>query len=246
MDDTLLDGQRAMRTAWEVTCADMGARLSGDPAAIRDAIRVEAEAFWHDEAAVSQWRLDLDGARAQVIARALASCGLDAGNAAAFSRAYAAVHRENLDTFNDAYETLEALRSAGYRLALLTNGPAAMQRDKVERFGFEPYFETVVIEGEFGNGKPHEKVFRHALDVTGALPADAWHIGDNLYADIGGAQAVGVHAVWIHRDRLELKDGAPAIPDRIIGHLPEIREPLGLKAALREALGIESLGDQPA
>jgi putative hydrolase of the HAD superfamily len=244
MDDTLLDGQAAMRAAWDLTCGDMAARLSGDATAIRAAIRVEADAFWHDEAAMGHWRLDLDGARAIVLGRALDSCGLDSAGAREFSLAYAAAHREHLHTFDDAYDTLDALRSSGLRLALLTNGPAAMQRDKVERFGFEPYFDAVVIEGEFGNGKPHERVFRHALAVTGALPEDAWHIGDNLYADIGGAQAVGVHAVWIHRDRLELKEGGPAIPDRIIGHLPEIREPLGLKAALRQALAVERLSDQ--
>jgi FMN phosphatase YigB (HAD superfamily) len=51
-------------------------------------------------------------------------------------------------------------------------------------------------------------------------------VGDNLYADIGGAQAVGIHGVWIHRDRLELHEGAPAVPDRVIGHLADLREAL--------------------
>jgi putative hydrolase of the HAD superfamily len=103
-----------------------------------------------------------------------------------------------------------------------------MQRWKLNRFGLEPYFDVLVIEGEFGAGKPSPKVFEHALTVVGAGKNEAWHVGDNLYADIAGAQAAGIHATWIHRDRLELGDSPKAIPDRVIAHLPELRAALGL------------------
>jgi putative hydrolase of the HAD superfamily len=60
------------------------------------------------------------------------------------------------------------------------------------------------------------------MATVGTAPEESWHIGDNLYADVGGAQAAGVHAAWIHRDRMELKDDSPHIPDRVFGHLPEL------------------------
>jgi putative hydrolase of the HAD superfamily len=71
-------------------------------------------------------------------------------------------------------------------------------------------------------------VFEHALAVVGAQPHEAWHIGDNLYADIRGAQQAGIHAAWIHRDRLTIGEDAPAKPDRIVGHLDEVRAALGV------------------
>ncbi len=64
---------------------------------------------------------------------------------------------------------------------------------------------------------------------VGAEPHRAWMIGDNLYADIGGAKASGLTATWIHRGRLKLPETPPALPDRSIGHLaPELWEALEL------------------
>ena len=130
--------------------------------------------------------------------------------------------------FEDATATLDCLRSAGIRIGLITNGPAEMQRWKIAQFELEPYFDVVVIEGEFGHGKPSARVFEHALGAVGVAAPDAWHVGDNLYADIGGAKGAGLHAAWIHRDRLELGDAPKAIPDRVFAHLPELCEALGL------------------
>ena len=80
----------------------------------------------------------------------------------------------------------------------------------------------MVIEGVFGKGKPAPEVFTHALTVTGTAPHEAWHVGDNLYADVAGAQKVGIHGVWIHRERLEMKENPAAIPDRVVAHLDEL------------------------
>jgi putative hydrolase of the HAD superfamily len=231
MDDTLLDGVTAMNAAWETVCADAAPGCPCEPAHLRDAIRREGAKFWADEAAVGHWRLDLDGARALVVKNALAAEGFDTARATEIATTYARLHREHLRPFEDAVPTLELLRAAGFRLGLLTNGPRPLQRDKIERFGFEQYFDVIVIEGEFGHGKPEREVFGHALTTVGAEAAEAWHIGDNLYADIAGAQSVGIHAAWIHRDRLELKENGPAVPDRIVAHLGEVTAALGIDAS---------------
>ncbi len=228
MDDTLLDGHAAMEASWALVCAEAGEVLSVDPQELRDAIRREAMRFWKDESAVEHWRVRLDDARTLLIKNALEAEGLDVSRAERISKDYAARHREHLQLFDDALETLEMLRSAGYRLGLLTNGPAAMQRDKVMRFELEQHFDVVVIEGEFGKGKPHPEVFRHALEATGAEPEHTWHVGDNLYADVGGAKGAGLRAAWIHRGRLQMDERAKAPPDLSIGHLPELRDPFGL------------------
>ena len=227
MDDTLLDGHAAMEASWALVCGEAGQALSVEPTTLREAIRREAMSFWHDESKVEHWRTRLDEARALLIRNALEAEGLDTARADQIPRDYAARHREHLHLFDDALETLEGLRAAGYKLALLTNGPATMQRDKVTRFDLERHFDVVVIEGEFGKGKPHPDVFRHALTVTGVEAHEAWHIGDNLYADIGGAKSVGMSAAWIHRERLQLDERALHAPDLSIAHLHELRETFG-------------------
>ena len=54
--------------------------------------------------------------------------------------------------FPDAIDTLTFLKQNGKRLALITNGAGEMQRAKLLRFGLEPFFDSILIEGEFGAG----------------------------------------------------------------------------------------------
>uniref|UniRef100_UPI002ADE09E4 HAD family hydrolase n=1 Tax=Tepidiforma sp. TaxID=2682230 RepID=UPI002ADE09E4 len=181
------------------------------------------------------WRTRLHDARRHNVALALQRLGLDPAAAPRLADRYWEEQTARMQLFDDALPTLDLLREAGFRLGLLTNGPAEMQRWKLSRFPIADRFEVVVIEGEFGHGKPHPRVFQHALERVGASPAEAWHIGDNLYADIGGARRVGLHATWIHRGRLELGDNPPAIPDRVIAHLAELSDHLELGTASRSA-----------
>ena len=226
MDDTILDTSRGVEESWTIAAAAFAPTLNADPEALHKAIRREGMEFWKDEAAVGHWRLDLEGARRLVVRNALVAEGLDPEYAERIAVRYRAEVMPRMQLFDDSLETLDWLRSAGYRLGLITNGPREMQREKIARFEIEHYFDVIVIEGEFGHGKPSPHVFTHALTTTGASANEAWHVGDNLYADVGGAQAVGVHAVWIHRDRLEMKENPDALPDRVVAHLHELRAAL--------------------
>jgi putative hydrolase of the HAD superfamily len=226
LDDTLLDTSAGVQASWEIACGEFAAALGSDWQAIRDAILHDMLAFWRDEAAVEHWRTRLADAREHVMAITFEARGWNPALVKPLSDRYAAEREIHLALFEDSLETLELLRSRGFKLGLLTNGPAEMQRGKVRRFDLAHHFDVVVIEGEFGKGKPHRAVFEHALATVGVPAGEAWHVGDNLYADIGGAQAAGLHATWIHRDRLELKDDVSWIPDRVIAHLPELRAAL--------------------
>lgn len=228
MDDTLLNTSRGVEESWQLVCREFAPRLSIDSDALREAIRKQASDFWKDEAAVElRWRTRLHDARRHIVELALTSEGLDVAVAEELSMRYWHENRSRMQLFDDAITTLEALRSRGYRLGLITNGPAEMQLDKLARFELEPYFDVVVIEGVFGKGKPAPEVFSHALAMTATDAGEAWHVGDNLYADIGGAQSLGIHGVWIHRERLQMGDTPAAIPDRVVAHLDELLAALG-------------------
>jgi len=222
MDDTLVDDTRATAVAWDTVCRDLGPRLGIEPEKLRQAIRREVAAFRKVEPPVRHQRVGVDESRAIVVGKALRAGGLDDSLATQVSHDYARIKREHLRPFDDAFSTIESVRAAGLRVGLITNGPAETGRDKIDRFGFGRYMDVIVIEGEFGRGKPDPAVFNHALRSVGAEPSEAWHVGDDLTADVGGAQAAGIHAVWIHRDRLALGPDSPVKPDRIIAHLHEL------------------------
>ena len=44
--------------------------------------------------------------------------------------------------------------------------------------------------------KPHVAIFQHALEALDVAPEEAVMVGDSLLADVAGAQAMGMTAVW--------------------------------------------------
>jgi putative hydrolase of the HAD superfamily len=98
--------------------------------------------------------------------------------------------------FADAVPTLAALRERGLALGLVTNGRVANQAAKVKRLGLEPFLDAVLISEREGVRKPDRQIFERALGRLGADPAEAWHVGDHPMADVAGAHAAGLTAVW--------------------------------------------------
>jgi HAD superfamily hydrolase (TIGR01549 family) len=128
--------------------------------------------------------------------------------------------------FEDAIDTLETLRARGLRLACVTNrvfsGPAFFE--EVDALGLTPHFDVLVASCDIGYMKPHQKIFLHALDLLAVAPRDAVMVGDSLRADVAGAQALGMTAVW-RKPRKPFEE-----PDGIQPHftIEELRELLDL------------------
>lgn len=228
MDDTLLDTSGGVNEAWSLTAEAFAPGLGIEAEALNKAIRAQMMEFWKDEAAVEHWRTRLHEARVHNIEQTLVANALDTSRAQAIADHYWDAQSSRFKLFEDSVATLDRLRGEGYRIGLITNGPAEMQRWKIGRFDLERHFDVIVIEGEFGHGKPHPNVFLHAMTSVGSHGGDSLHIGDNLYADVGGAKSAGMHAAWIHRDRLELKETPEHAPDRVFAHLGDLLAELGL------------------
>lgn len=100
--------------------------------------------------------------------------------------------------FDDAYQTLDWLRDHGYRLGCVTNrvfgGPRFVE--EMEELGLDKYFESVAVSCDIGYMKPHPKCYQYTLDEMKLDPNDCVMVGDSLKADVQGAQALGMTAVW--------------------------------------------------
>ncbi|RZS39100.1 putative hydrolase of the HAD superfamily [Herbihabitans rhizosphaerae] len=102
-------------------------------------------------------------------------------------------------TFDDAVPCLEWLRSAGFLIGAITNSTGAHQRDKLARLGIAEYFDTVVIAGEIGCGKPDPVIFATAAKQLDVPPEQIVHVGDRLDLDAVGARDAGMHGIWLDR-----------------------------------------------
>jgi putative hydrolase of the HAD superfamily len=105
---------------------------------------------------------------------------------------------------------------------MATNGSAEGQRAKIDRFGLERYFDCIIVEGEFGCGKPHREVYETLFAELRADPRDMWSVGDNLEWDVGAPQSFGVHGIWVDASGARLPDNSPVRPDRIISSISEL------------------------
>ena len=111
----------------------------------------------------------------------------------------------------------------GRTLVLVSNfdhGPAA--RGLLQDLGVTKAFERILISAEVGLRKPHQGIFQAAL---GGLEGEALMVGDDLKADIAGAQALGLDTAWIQRPGKALKEGSPA-PTLIARDLVHLAEQL--------------------
>jgi len=150
-----------------------------------------------------------------------------------------------LDTYADAFvgstpvppdigPMLERL-SARYRLGLISNWPLSMS---IERFlvaaGWRDHLMSVVVSHRVGAIKPLGAIFEVAAAELGVASGPSiLHVGDDLGADVFGAQRLGWRTAWV---RLKPADSqlpvAPPAPDA----RPDltIDSVLGLEAALAE------------
>jgi putative hydrolase of the HAD superfamily len=98
------------------------------------------------------------------------------------------------------HSTLEALRAAGLKLGLITNGRIVMQTRKIDGLGIRKLFGTVVISEAAGVKKPDPRIFALALKELDVDPSRAAYVGDNPEADIAGARASGLLTIWKRDD----------------------------------------------
>jgi putative hydrolase of the HAD superfamily len=179
--------------------------------------------YWDDRERHRLGRLNLDRARTEIVAMALQRHGIDAPALAAhIAICHAELRAQVMKPFPGALETLNRFRERGMRLALLTNGAGIPQRGKIERFGLASFFDCIIIEGEFGVGKPDERVYCHALRQLSVAPADAWMVGDNLEWDVGAPQQLGMTGVWVDFAGMGLPASSDIRPDYTISSLTEL------------------------
>jgi len=98
--------------------------------------------------------------------------------------------------FDDTLPALRRLSDAGWTHAILSNHVPEL-RQIVTALGLDELVATLSCSAETGYEKPHERAFASVLEPL--RPTEAWMVGDNIVADVLGAEAVGLPAVLVRR-----------------------------------------------
>jgi HAD superfamily hydrolase (TIGR01549 family) len=98
-------------------------------------------------------------------------------------------------------QMLHELKQRGYRLAIVSNGPVGSIPNVLGHHGLLDLFEVCAVSQGLGIEKPDLRIFRYALDRLGISPEDAGRtvmVGNDLAADVAGANGVGMISVWLN------------------------------------------------
>ena len=122
-----------------------------------------------------------------------------------------------------APDALANLRSRGFRTALVCDTgftPGRVVRHLLGEHGITPLLDVLAFSDEVGVPKPHERMFRTALDGIGVEASAAAHIGDLRRTDIAGARAAGMGTIrfrGVYDDETDLPDA-----DVVIAQMREL------------------------
>ncbi len=217
---------QALGAAQELCCRATGAAPGAYKAANQ---AVTARLFEAVEAGAMPWA----EARGRIYAETLAALGRpDPDLAREIELHFGQTQLRELRIYDDAAALLKQLKGR-LPMGLVTNGASdhhpESQRSKVDFFGLERYLGAVIISDAVGVRKPGRGIFQAALKELGVAPERTLFVGDNLRADIGGANAAGLVSVWLDRHgKAPEAYPAGAVPAHVVGSLDEVPGLLGL------------------
>lgn len=231
LDDTLLWDERSVKESFEAVCAYARERVGTDPAKLEEETRKAARALYesYETFPFTQmiginpfeglWANFTEGDqpefrklaalapeyRRESWTRGLLACGVDDPDLGfELGERFARERRNRPIVYEETFEVLDQLKGR-YSLLLLTNGSPDLQKEKLASVPqLAPYFDHIVISGEFGEGKPSVNLFAHAAGLLGIQANEGIMVGDKLTTDILGSSRFGMPNVWVNRHALPL------------------------------------------
>ena len=191
-DGTLFDYDRAEREALLNTFKHFS--VPHDEDEIVTGYRLINNELWRQ---FESGMISLPELRAERFARLFKSLGLDL-DPHKFGEIYILKLGECSVLLPTAIELLEELKGK-YRMALVTNGIAVVQRRRIKKAGLDRYFRLIVISEEIGYPKPDPLFFDITLKKLDNPDKDeVLIIGDSLTSDIAGGNLSGIDTCWFN------------------------------------------------
>ncbi len=197
LDDTLFDHHYCSRAALQAVQASH-AGLAAMPF---DALeRRHAEFLEQLHADVMIGRLAIDDARQERFRRLYGAAGVTpderivAEAAVAYKQAYLAARRPMAGA-----AALLALVKTRARVGIVSNNLLDEQREKLRECGLDALVDALVVSEELGISKPDPRIFQVALERLDAAAGETVMLGDSWAADVAGARACGIRAIWFNR-----------------------------------------------
>ena len=203
LDDTILDFQKAERIAISQTFEEFGVTPTEE---VLHRYHVINKACW-ERLERREWT------REQVLVNRFYLL-FDEVGVSADPTACARAYERNLSVGHyflpGAQEAVAAL-SKKYRLFLVSNGTASVQKGRLSSANLYPFFEKVFVSQDVGHNKPAREYFDTVFaQIPGFDPQKALIVGDSLTSDILGGINAGIATCWVNPGHLPKREDIPA------------------------------------
>ena len=127
-------------------------------------------------------------------------CHLPTDVAASLAKRMRAVYTDVREwrLYEDTLEVLTDLQQDGWNHAILSNHVPELP-ELITTLGLGSLIGRIINSAETGFEKPNPSAFKTALTAL-ENPAEVWMIGDNIEADVLGAESVGLRAILVRSD----------------------------------------------
>ena len=137
---------------------------------------------------------------------------------------------DEVDPYPHFVETLHALRSAGYRVAVVSNSRKVNIEPVLVRWGIYDLFDAIVTIDDVTHGKPDPEAVHHALNRLNVSPSEAYIVGDST-VDIRAGHRAGIKTIAFSPDEnwrfLALETLKETSPSHVVHSYRELRALLG-------------------
>jgi putative hydrolase of the HAD superfamily len=108
------------------------------------------------------------------------------------------LYEKSIKIYPDALAALVAIRSCGFRLALVSNASEYSKRI-VRAMGIDSLFDAIVFSCDVGVMKPDAAIYVRACSIVNAAPEQCFFVGDGGDNELEGADALGMFTILINR-----------------------------------------------
>jgi 2-haloacid dehalogenase len=215
LDETLMDFKAAEQSALARSFDEFGLVLSASTVALYEA---RNSALWK---ALERGEIDQERLKVERFRQVFQELGWPV-DPAVFSAVYIEFLSQGIYPLPQAEEVCAYL-GLRYRLAIVTNGIAAVQYPRILNSGFAQYMEAIIVSEEAGCGKPNPAIFDYGCNRLGFHDKEAMlMVGDSMASDIQGAVNFGIDSCWLNATGKPAPQDGPQ-PSYVISKLEELR-----------------------
>lgn len=105
------------------------------------------------------------------------------------------IESNDFSLYDDTIEVLSYFTRKKFTNIILSNHIPELEKI-VDKLGLSQYISLCISSANVGYEKPHPEIYRYALGKV-QFPEVVWMVGDNIAADVWGAESVGIKGVLV-------------------------------------------------